>query len=156
VVTSGLDNMLALNAAHEKETSPLDCAALSQMLGEAFHSATEQAGKDGFLIAFDQDAAYESINFLWFKNRFERFVYVDRIIVADHARGKGLARTFYEALFERALSAGHSRVLCEINVEPPNPGSMAFHAAMGFCEVGQAELSPGKVVSYQELRLMQG
>jgi uncharacterized protein len=155
MVISGLDHMVALNAAHELETSPLDHAALSLMLGEAFHSATENAGRDGFLIAFDQDAAYDSVNFLWFKARFARFVYVDRIIVADHARGRGLARTFYEALFERARNAGHNRIVCEINIDPPNPGSMAFHAVMGFAEIGRAELSSGKVVSYQSVPLLE-
>ncbi len=41
---------------------------------------------DAFLIAFDQDADYDSPNFLWFRERFERFVYVDRIAVAPAAR----------------------------------------------------------------------
>jgi uncharacterized protein len=146
---SGLDDMLALNAAHEAETSPLDLAALTEMLSNAFHSATEAAGRDGFLIAFDQDAAYDSVNFLWFKARYDHFVYVDRIIVAPHARGRGLARTFYEGLFDHARKAGHERIVCEINIDPPNPGSMAFHAALGFTEVGRADLSNGKTVSYQ-------
>jgi predicted GNAT superfamily acetyltransferase len=150
---TGLEAILALNAAHEVETSPLDHAALVEMLGTAFHSATEAAGRDGFLIAFDQDAPYESPNFLWFKARYGRFVYVDRIIVAAHARGRGLARTFYQGLFDRARAAGHERVVCEVNLDPPNPGSVAFHAALGFEEVGQGNLGNGKTVSYQRLRL---
>jgi uncharacterized protein len=150
---SGLDEMLALNAAHESETSPLDRAKLTEMLGGAFHSATEGAGRDGFLIAFDQEAPYDSVNFLWFKARYDRFVYIDRIIVAPHARGRGLARLFYEGLLDRARFAGHDRVVCEINIEPPNPGSMAFHAALGFTEIGRGVLGGGKVVSYQEMRL---
>jgi uncharacterized protein len=145
---SGLAAILALNAAHEVETSPLDYAALVEMLDSAFHSATEAAGRDGFLIAFDQDAPYESPNFLWFKARYDRFVYVDRIIVAEHARGRGLARALYEGLFDRARAAGHERIVCEVNLDPPNPGSVAFHAALGFAEVGQAVLGNKKRVSY--------
>jgi uncharacterized protein len=147
---SGIDAILALNAAHEVETGPLDRATLTEMLSEAFHSATEAAGSDGFLIAFDQDAGYDSVNFLWFQTRYNRFVYVDRIIVAAHARGRGLARTFYDGLFGKARAAGHSRVVCEVNLDPPNPGSLAFHDALGFTEVGQATLPNGKTVSYQE------
>jgi uncharacterized protein len=147
---SGLDDILALNAAYEVETGPLCRVALTEMLGEAFHSATEAAGRDGFLIAFDQDAAYDSTNFLWFKARYDRFVYVDRIIIATHARGRGLARTFYEGLFDHARAAGHSRIVCEINLDPPNPGSVAFHRALGFVAIGQATLGNGKTVSYQE------
>jgi uncharacterized protein len=150
---SGIDAILALNARHETETSPLERASLSKMLGDAFHSATAAAGADGYLIAFDQDADYDSVNFHWFQARYDRFVYVDRIVVAEHARGRGLAREFYAALFARAKDAGHVRIVCEINLDPPNPGSLAFHQAMGFIEIGQATLANGKTVSYQELAL---
>ena len=149
----GFERILALNAAHEVETSRLDRAALVEMLKTAFHSATEGDGRDGFLIAFDQHAAYSSQNFLWFKARYDRFVYVDRVIVAAHARGRGLARRFYQDLFDCAREAGHERIVCEINLEPPNAGSLAFHRAMGFAEVGQAELGSGKLVSYQLAKL---
>jgi predicted GNAT superfamily acetyltransferase len=144
-----VDEILALNALHEKETSPLTRPQLVIMLAGAFQAATAGQGRDGYMIAFDQDADYDSENFRWFKARYARFVYVDRIVVAERARGKGLARGFYQHLFDRALSAGHDRVVCEINVEPPNPGSMLFHETMGFCEVGRATISNGKQVSYQ-------
>ena len=39
-------------------------------------------------------------------------------------------------------------MVCEVNAEPPNPASDAFHAALGFTEVGQATLNRGKVVRY--------
>jgi uncharacterized protein len=150
---SGIDNILALSALHEVETSPLTRETLTAMLGNAFHSASAAAGRDGYLIAFDQDGDYHSINFTWFKDRYARFVYIDRVVVAAHARGKGVAREFYEALFAHALGAGHYMIGCEINLDPPNPGSLSFHGAMGFAEVGQAQLGPGKLVSYQMLRL---
>ncbi len=146
-------NMLALNQIHQVETSSLDARALDQMLGAAFYADAAGEGTDGFIITFDQDGDYDSPNFLWFKARYDRFVYVDRIIVADHARGQGLARTFYTNLFERARGAGHIRVVCEINVEPPNPGSMAFHIALGFGELAQVRIGNGKIVSYQECLL---
>jgi hypothetical protein len=37
-----------------------------------------------------------------------------------------------------ACEAGYTRVCCEVNVEPPNPGSDAFHANLGFEEIGRA------------------
>jgi uncharacterized protein len=144
-----LEPILALNALHEVETSPLDEAALSKMLSGAFYSETAAGGADGFLISFDQNADYDSENFYWFKTRYDRFVYVDRIVVAAHARGRGLARSFYEALFREARAHGHERIVCEVNLDPPNPGSIAFHSALGFVEVGQDVLGNGKTVSYQ-------
>jgi predicted GNAT superfamily acetyltransferase len=148
-----IDAILALSALHEVETSPLTPETLTHMLGQAFYSATADGGRDGYLICFDQDADYDSVNFQWFKTRYPRFVYIDRVVVAAHARGQGIARRFYEALFDHARSAGHSQITCEINVLPPNPGSLAFHSALGFVEVGQADLALSKRVSYQAFML---
>jgi len=50
-------------------------------------------------------------------------VYLDRIITAPRAVPPRVLR---------AAAAGHVRVGCEVNAEPPNPGSDAFHAALGF------------------------
>ncbi|MDB5434158.1 MAG: family acetyltransferase, partial [Phenylobacterium sp.] len=103
-----------------------------------------------------QDADYDSPNFLWFRSRYRRFVYVDRIVVASHARGRGHARRLYVDLFEQALQAGHDRVVCEVNSNPPNPASDAFHADLGFTEVGRGSLDSGrKTVSYLARQLTQ-
>ncbi len=100
-------------------------------------------------MAFDQDADYDSPNYLWFRERYPRFVYVDRIVVAPAVRKRGLANRLYEDLFEAAIDAGHERVVCEVNSDPPNPASDAFHAALGFVEVGQASIHGGaKTVRY--------
>jgi len=40
-------------------------------------------------------------------------------------------------------------VVCEVNRDPPNPASDAFHAAQGFTEMGQAAIRQGsKTVRY--------
>jgi predicted GNAT superfamily acetyltransferase len=97
----------------------------------------------------DQDADYASPNFQWFRARYPRFVYVDRIVVAPSARGRGYARLLYRDLFEHALRAGHERVVCEVNSRPPNPESDGFHAALGFAEIGSANIHNGsKAVRY--------
>ena len=147
------DNILTLSALHEVETSALDRAKLTHMLAEAFYWTTADEGRGGYLITFDQNADYDSANFQWFVQRYPRFVYVDRIVVAAQARGRGLARAFYLDLISKARANGHDLMVCEINIEPPNPGSFAFHAAMDFAEVGSAETTPNKIVSYQALRL---
>jgi predicted GNAT superfamily acetyltransferase len=36
---------------------------------------------------------------------------------------------------------GQALLCCEVNIEPPNPGSDRFHAALGFVEAGHATLS---------------
>jgi len=42
-------------------------------------------------------------------------------------------------------------VVCEVNIEPPNPVSEAFHVVTGFEAVGQATIHNGmKTVRYFE------
>ena len=150
--------ILALNRAHVAETSTLEAAELRSLLAQAFHVGTCDRGREAFLIALDQDASYLSPNFLWFKSRYARFVYIDRVIVAPAQRGRGLARLLYEELIAAAAQARHTLIGCEVNVEPPNPGSDAFHAALGFAEVGRAVLPGGaKRVRYltREIALTQ-
>jgi predicted GNAT superfamily acetyltransferase len=36
---------------------------------------------------------------------------------------------------------------CEVNLNPPNHGSIRFHQRIGFSEVGQQESKPGLTVS---------
>jgi len=135
--------VLALNNRHAEELSWLEPEELSRLVAQAFQAA-RIGDLEAFLIAFDQGADYASPNFLWFKARYPRFVYVDRIVVASEARGRGHARRLYDDLFERATNAGHGIVVCEINSDPPNPGSEAFHAALGFSRVGEARIHGGK------------
>jgi predicted GNAT superfamily acetyltransferase len=140
--------ILALNNAHAAELSWLEPERLSFLLGEAFY-ARRIGALEAFIMTFDQDARYDSPNFIWFRERYPRFVYVDRVVVAGSARGRGHARRLYDDLFAHAAAAGHTLVTCEVNLEPPNPASDAFHAALGFHEAGDAVIHGGaKAVRY--------
>lgn len=145
--------VLALNNLNAQELSWLELPALRAIVAQAFY-AKAIGNLDAFLLALDHTATYDSPNYAWLKARFNRFVYVDRIAVAALARGRGLARMLYEDLFQRTRAAGFDLVVCEVNSVPPNPGSDAFHAALGFAEVGRADL-PGrnKTVRYLAHRL---
>ena len=146
--------VLSLNNAHAKETSALDGARLAALLGMAFYARGVDRGATGFLIALEHTAPYENPNFMWFKSSRESFVYIDRIIVSISARGQGIAKAIYEDLFAAAQRAGYERVVCEVNIEPPNPASQAFHVAMGFEDIGQAAIHNGaKTVRYFEKML---
>lgn len=139
--------ILDLNGANVEHTSPLEPASLRLMLGDAFH-ARAIGENEGFIIPFDQTSAYASANYHWFRDRYSEFVYIDRIVIAASARKAGLARALYEDLFAAALRSGRKRIGCEVNVISPNPTSDAFHARLGFVEVGQSTLANGKTVRY--------
>ena len=70
---------------------------------------------------------------------------------------QGLAKLLYEDLFACARSFGQRQVVCEVNAEPPNPSSDAFHAALGFALMGEAMLGDrGKRVRYLRCDLAAG
>jgi predicted GNAT superfamily acetyltransferase len=112
ITPASLPAILALNNAHARELSWLEMPKLEHLVGQAF-LAIRAGEADAFLIAFDQDADYDSANFLWFRARYPRFAYVDRVAVSEQARGKGIARLFYQTLFDKARGAGHTVIACE-------------------------------------------
>jgi uncharacterized protein len=144
---SDFDWVLAISAENEVETSHLDVLSLRSMAADVFVADIVEP-EAGYLLVFDEHAAYKSVNYLWFRERYRRFVYVDRIVISAAARGLGLARAFYQNLFAKARTAGHDLVCCEVNLDPPNPASDAFHARLGFSEVGRATLPNTKTVRY--------
>lgn len=161
---SDLPSLCQLNNLFAAETSHLSPEEMRDLLRMAFYArgivdkrndgvVGESRKLDAFLIGFDQRAAYVNPNFAFFRTRWERFVYIDRVITAEHAMRRGLARRLYEDLFLRATAAGHTVVGCEVNLIPANPGSDAFHARMDFVEVGRADLANGKTVRYLEREL---
>ena len=134
------DAFLALNRESEAVLSPLDANSLKALMARAYCAWLTPQG-DGMLIAMNERSAYDSPNFRWFSQRYERFVYVDRVVVAESARGRGIARALYERLIERARADGYPVICAEIYYDPPNPASDAFHESFGFVEIGRAYLA---------------
>lgn len=147
------DAVLALNNAHQVETSLLDRESYNRLVDAAGFAVAVGRTPDAFLIAFNDASVHDNDNLAWFRHRHERFYYVDRVIVAPAARGRGLARVLYGALMDRARAEGRFLIGCEINVEPPNPGSDALHAGLGFAEIGRRELQHRKIIRYMRLSL---
>ena len=143
--------IVALNATVVAVTSPMDEARLQALLAiGASCTVVERAGEViGFMLVMHDEAMYENGNFQWFSDRLRRFAYVDRIVIGDAARGLGLGRTLYDHL-SHVAGAQHKLILAaEIDLVPANPGSMKFHHAYGFVELGQRLLDNGKIVSMQ-------
>ena len=147
-MTFNIDAMLQLNNDNSSDTSLLTRIELNALLTQAFFVSAVTEGADAFLIALDASASYENENFRWFCDRYDRFVYIDRVIVAASCRGRGLASRLYAELAEKAKSKGWPYLACEINEDPPNVKSEVFHTRLGFSPIGGATLRTGKVVRY--------
>ena len=106
----------------------------------------------GLLIGLRPGTSYASPNYKWFCENIEDFVYVDRVAVAESARRKGVADSLYKYFADS--QAGAPVMTCEVNIRPPNPGSMLFHERMGFRQIGSLESEQGKKeVALMEKRL---
>ncbi len=148
--------VLVLNEESVHFLSPLDAPRLALLHGEAaLHRVVEVDGRvAAFLLAFREGAAYDSPNYRWFAARYERFLYVDRVVVAGAFQGRGLGALLYADLFDQARRTGAGRVTCEFDVDPPNEASRRFHARYGFAEVGAQAVADGrKTVSLQAVEL---
>ena len=138
----------ALNQENGKELSFMEAAVFKAMLSRV-RFARVLDPEAVFLLAFDQMPTTDSPNFAWVRQHYPEALYIDRIAVAAHARRQGVARRIYEDLLQEAAAQGFRQIACEINADPPNPASDAFHAALGFKPVGEARLERrGKTVRY--------
>lgn len=149
--------LLALNAASVQELSPLDEARLRYITALA-HSclvvADDAGDVVGFAIAVAPDAAYDSANYRWFGERYERFLYLDRIAVSAECRRRGVGARLYDAMEQAATQ--FERMVCDVNIQPRNDASLAFHAARGYREVGQLAHGPAKTVALMSKELARG
>jgi predicted GNAT superfamily acetyltransferase len=148
-------SVLALNHEWEHFLSPLTPSRLEQLYREAaYHRVVEEDGKvTAFLLAFREDAEYDSPNYQWFTARYDRFLYIDRVVVAREHKRRGLGSHLYEDLFEFARASRVPRVTCEFYTDPPNEESKKFHARYGFEQVGTQTVFGTKHVSLQSLLL---
>ena len=101
--TELFESLLALNNDHAEELSYKTPQGFRDLLAAASHVRAEPAGL-ALLVAFHEDCTYDSPNFLWFRDRFERFHYIDRVVVSEAARGRGLARKLYGGLESQAMA----------------------------------------------------
>jgi len=102
----------------------------------------EQPALLGFMLTFLPGADYESMNYAWFSEHHERFAYMDRIVVDPNTRGGGIGAALYGELFE-LVGDSEPFVGIDVNVRPPNEGSIRFHERLGFAEIHRQDTDDG-------------
>lgn len=145
-----LPEVLRLNQSALPHVSSVTPGSLQILFDEAawFYVAVLNNDCAGFLIALRPNATYESENYLWFAHRFSNFLYIDRICVAPAHQRRGVASRLYADAEKFAGERKIPLLTCEVNLEPENPPSLAFHDRQGFKEVGTQRTETGtKLVS---------
>ena len=136
--------VLALNNAATPHVNELSTHEFSWIVSHAdyFRVAEDDAGLAAFVIALRPGLAYWSLNYRWFMERGDDFLYLDRIVVAERARRAGVGRALYDDI-ERFASGRWRCITLEVNLLPPNPASLRFHDRQGFRRVGVREEDAG-------------
>ncbi|HJL82639.1 MAG TPA: GNAT family N-acetyltransferase [Acidimicrobiales bacterium] len=146
VEPADLTTVLAMNNEAVPAVNHLDAGDLSWLSGVAHTflvACRAETGRyAGFLIGLEGPGlAYRSDNYRWFSERYEHFIYVDRVVVAPNDWGTGIGRALYT---EFVSAADRHPVLCaEVNLLPRNDRSLAFHEAFGFVPVGEQDTEGG-------------
>lgn len=151
VTDMDVDRLVVLNNASVPavpDTPADDMAELLDASSLALVAVDPETPSDplGFVVALDGGEDWSGENYAWFEERGLDHLYVDRIVVGEGARGRGIGKLFYDAVFDAARIAGHDVVTCEVNLNPPNPGSLRFHGRLGFSERGQQLTKGGDIL----------
>jgi predicted GNAT superfamily acetyltransferase len=144
-----LEALQRLNEAAVPAVNSVPVVTLRRFLemAELFLVAHGGGVPRGFLVLLGPGAGYASPNDHWFARRYADFLYVDRVVVHAGLRRCGVGRALYGEAWQRACRR-RAPLACEVNLEPPNPGSLAFHRGFGFRQVGVQDTEGGsKTVS---------
>ncbi|MFV2040351.1 MAG: GNAT family N-acetyltransferase [Acidimicrobiales bacterium] len=155
IVAADVVGAVALNNAAVPAVNPHDEGSFAELLEMSDRSwvVDHDRGVGGLLVTFAPDASYRSANYVRLSACYDNFSYVDRIVVAPALWRRGLAARLYNTLADHARKQARTRLLCEVNVEPPNPRSVAFHEATGWQAIEDFQHGPGRVVRYFEFLL---
>ena len=152
-----LARVLEINNASAPGVSELTLSELETDIKNCLHALAidnEHGEVCAFCITFAPDAPDAGVNHQWFAERYKSFVYLDRIAISSSHQSLGLGAVLYQSVEQQMIQANeHSLLCCEVNLEPPNPGSLRFHQRIGFTECGVQSTAPGYVVAYLQKRL---
>lgn len=119
--------------------SPLDQQELDYILQRASYQRQINNGQ-GVLLGYGDKVDYpDHKNLKWLSGHLQNFFYIDRIIIDEAARGQGLGRALYKDVEHYARTHGFAHLACEVNTQPNNPASHAFHLKAGFKAIGDAD-----------------
>ncbi|WP_109506725.1 GNAT family N-acetyltransferase [Nocardioides speluncae] len=139
--------VLDLNARNVDLLSPLDDARLTALIDWADRAdlVLDDGEPAGFVVMMAPGTTYDSVCYGWWSDRCgDQFYYLDRVVLDDRFRRRGLGGFVYDEM-ERA-AAPYGRLALEVNCEPPNEASLAFHRRRGFVEEAELAVGDKKVV----------
>lgn len=140
-----LEAVLTLNQGALDAVGPLNAERLASIVGLDGRAlvAVDDGVVAGFVITVAAGTSYDSPNYRWFEQRYDVHTYLDRVVIHSAYRRTGLGSQLYGDIEAHAIGP----VTLEVYAVPPNEGSLAFHAARGYVEVGRLPQAGGKIAA---------
>lgn len=137
VADADVPAVVDLNERNVVKLAPLNETKVHELREQAdrFDVLDVDGAFAGFVVTFLPGTSYESENYRWFTDRRLPFYYLDRIVLHEDFRRRGLGGFVYDEV-ERA-AAPYERLALEVNLVPRNGPSLTFHERRGYVEVGR-------------------
>ena len=150
IASADLDRVRDLNQDNVPAVGDATRERLAHLVDESAIALVSEIDGEitGFCIVFGRGADYDSVNYLWFMERHPSAMYLDRVAFDERFQGRGLGTEMYDEV-DRIIRRDHptaTGLTLEVNIDPPNEPSLAFHRKHGFVEVGR-QMSKGIEVS---------
>ena len=144
------DFILEANNINKPQVGFLKKERLESLLNQANYCKVAKFNgySAGFLLCLPKNKKYDSPNYKWVSENFSNFVYIDRISVIPKFQNEKIGSALYTDLIYFSALNDYERILCEVNIMPPNPASIRFHKRFDFEECGSQFTEGGTLESY--------
>jgi uncharacterized protein len=147
---SYFDFVLSSNNTNEPQVGYLDKEKLAKLIAQTNYCKVAFFNSEpaGFLLCLPENISYSSMNYKWVSDRYSNFMYIDRISVLEKFQNEKIGTALYTDLAYFSSENKYEIILCEVNIQPPNPGSIRFHKKFDFVECG-SQFTEGRTKEVQ-------
>ena len=103
----------------------------------------------GFTVCFREGSNYQSLNYKFFSKNETKFLYIDRVVIKELHRRKGIGKSLYRNIESISISK-NIPLCCEVNIEPLNQPSIDFHNNFGFHKIGSYDFDDHSVAYFKK------
>ena len=147
MTASDIEVVWAINQENIPAVGEETVEVLADLLSMSLFSLVAEANNVvvGFCMVLGPQTQYRSPNYLYFCERYDDFIYLDRVAVTSAFQGLGLGAALYREVEKLSQS---TLFVLEVNTKPRNEGSLRFHTREGFVLLEEVETRPGKMVGF--------
>ena len=157
LASTDCEEVLRINAESQPGVAHLDRTEFERLVrlkNEHLVMEGAEGGLVGYLLAFPSGTPYDGEEFLLLtKTLLDSFIYIDQVAVGAGGRRMGTASRLYQAVETVAQRRAIQVLCCEVNLNPPNPGSFAFHRSKGFSQTRVLETRDHRTVALMSKQL---